>query len=178
MGVVSCGDPAAGPGKSAVFLVTSPMEGKVWTLFADVYNPAFAGRAGDSAFWITIESIRKDPSGHTVLNVYSDIIFTEYLVKYYRNDGNPNVPSPFAVNLNERLSAGGKLHLETIVITRDAKLRTPLKELAFGGGEGTIRLNAVVTFYGKDLAGNAVIAEHTVYLIAGDFPGTETNEGS
>ena len=166
MGVTSCGDPAAGPGKSAVFLIADG--GDKWGIYSDVYNAALPGKAGDSLFEITIKSERKDPTKIS-LSVYSDVILKEYRIVYYRVDGNPNVPSPITVAMSSRVPVDGKTELNLLVLPRDAKLKSPLKELAFGGGEGTIDLSAAITFYGEDLSGNAVSCDYTLFIHAGDF---------
>jgi hypothetical protein len=70
---------------------------------------------------------------------------------------------------NNQIPAGGELELEFFVVPREAKLKSPLKELVFGGGEGTIQMGAVVEFYGEDLAGNAVSTSITLLVIAEDL---------
>jgi len=167
MVVVSCGDPAAGPGKSAVFLVVDG--GDKWGIRSDVYDATKKGYAEDSLFELTVKSEKKDPSGNTDLSVYSDVILEEYRVTYYRVDGNPNVPAPMTIAMHSRVSVGASTDLRILLVSRSAKLKSPLKELAFGGGEGTILLQAAVTFYGKDLSGNAVTADYTIFIEAGDF---------
>ena len=167
MVVASCGDPASGPGKSAVFLVADG--GEKWGIYSDVYNASLPGKAKDSLFKVTIKSERKDPT-KIPLSIYSDVILKEYRIVYYRVDGNPKVPAPITIAMNARVPVDGSTNLELLVLPRDAKLKSPLKELAFGGGEGTIDLTAAITFYGEDLSGNAVSCDYTLLIRAGDFP--------
>ena len=58
---------------------------------------------------------------------------------------------------------------EIEIVRSSAKLLSPLREMAFGGGEGVIYMNALVKFYGKDLAGNAVSDEMTIPIEAKDW---------
>ena len=166
MVVTSCGDPASGSGKSAVFLVASG--GQKWGIIADVYNAAAPGKATNNYFDITIKSERKDPT-KIPLSVYSDVILEEYRIDYFRSDGNPKVPEPLVVPMNSRVPVDGEAKLNLLVLTRDAKLKSPLKELAFGGGEGSIIMAAVITFYGKDLAGNSLTVTYQLHIEAGDY---------
>ena len=166
MVVVSCGDPASGPGKSAVFLVVDG--GDKWGIYSDVYNASLPGRAADSLFELTVKSERKNPD-EIPLSVYSDVILEEYRITYFRTDGNPNVPAPLTIAMHSRVPVDGETNLRIVVLQRDAKLKSPLKELAFGGGEGTILLQAAITFYGEDLSGNAVTADYTLFMEVGDF---------
>ena len=166
MVVVSCGDPASGPGKSAVFLVASG--GEVYGLVSDVYNVSAAGRADDDYIELTLKSYSKDPSGNTTLSVYSNVIITMQRVTYTRYDGNPTVPAPFMRDLHVSVPFGGETKINTLVVRREAKQQSPLKELAFGGGEGVIHLTAHIEFYGEDLAGNTVKAEYQLPVRAYD----------
>lgn len=152
----ACGSPAGGDGKSPVFLIA---EGKdLWGITADVYNPTSPGGVSDDYAEITVKSEFKNPTYQTSPpdGVYADVILQEYRVTYYRVDGNPNVPEPFVIQLGSRVPAGGETDINTLLVRRDAKLKSPLKELAFGGGEGSIEISAVVDFFGEDLMGNHV----------------------
>lgn len=168
MVVVSCGDPAAGPGKSAVFLVVEPDQ---MGAYVDVYNPKVPGRAADVILEnVKIKSEKKDTSDNTPLSVYSDVILEQYIVTYWRTDGNPKVPAPVTFAMSGRVPHGGEFTFKDFpILTRDALLQSPLKELAFGGGEGSIHLYALTKFYGHDLAGNAVTTEYNFSLFIQDL---------
>jgi hypothetical protein len=72
---------------------------------------------------------------------------------------------------NNTITAGSELDLEIVVVPREAKLKSPLIDLAFGGGEGTIQMEAVVEFFGEDLMGNKVTASIRLLVFAEDLPG-------
>ncbi len=170
---VSCGDSIGGDSKSPVILVVGDPGGEVtYGMLIDVYTPGVASGVIDTLYEeIIIESIYKNQT-EPPDTVFADVIITEYRVTYYRTDGNPNVPDPFMSHISVRVPAGGTATLENLpIMLAAAKLKSPLKELAFGGGEGEIVLNAVIQFYGEDLMGNAVSCKTVVILIASDYPG-------
>ncbi len=163
----SCKGPIGGSGKSPVFLtvsVTAP-----WGIFSDVYTPGVPGNVIEDNKFVDIKSTYKDPTGTTVTPL-ADVLLQEVRVNYFRYDGNPNVPDPFLFFLgNNTVPAGGTLNLEVTVVLAKAKLQSPLKELAFGGGEGEIIMAAQIEFYGEDLMGNAVYTEIVLTIQAADF---------
>ena len=167
LGLTSCGESAGGGSKSTVFLTAEGQE--KCGLYADVYDAAIVGTVADDTFWITITSSAKDQAGGTTLSRYSDVVLEEYRVTYYRVDGNPNVPDPFTIQMQFPIPAGGSGDIETLVLRREAKLKSPLRELALGGGEGNIQFNALIDFYGKDLAGNHVSVSYNLPLFVGDY---------
>jgi len=167
LGLTSCGESASGGSKAAVFLTAEGDE--KWGLYADVYDSTVVGTVKDDTFWIKITSTPKDQTGGTTLSSYSDVILEEYRVTYYRVDGNPNVPDPYTIQMQFPVPKGGTGRIETLVLRREAKLQSPLKELAFGGGEGNIQFNALIDFYGKDLAGNHVSVSYNLPLFVGDY---------
>ena len=95
---------------------------------------------------------------------FAEVVLYEYRVAYYRVDGNPNVPDPFTVQFTGRVPPGGTYDHETIVLRREAKLLPSLKNLAFGGGEGSIDLHAVIDFFGEDLLGNHVSVRYVLFI--------------
>lgn len=171
IGAGSCGDPASGGGASAVFLVVEGDD--LYGIRADVYDAGTSSRVSDTVAKLKIKAYAKDPSDNTTLSIYSDVMIDEYQITYYRTDGNPNVPAPVTIPCSIRVSTTLEAKIQAIVLTRDAKLQSPLKELAFGGGEGTIMLGAVFKFFGKDLSGNHITADYTLFLMAGDFASTD-----
>lgn len=171
IGAGSCGDPASGGGASAVFLVVEGDD--LYETRADVYDAGTSSRVADTVVDVKIKAYGKDPSDNTTLSIYSDVMIEEYQITYYRTDGNPNVPAPVTIPCSVRVSTTQEATMELIVLTRDSKLQSPLKELAFGGGEGTIMMGAVFKFFGKDLSGNHITADYTLFVIAGDFAPTD-----
>ena len=167
IGAGSCGDPASGGGASAVFLVVEGDD--LYGTRADVYAAGTSSRVADTTVNVKIKAYGKDPSDNTTLSIYSDVMIEEYQITYYRTDGNPNVPAPVTIPCSVRVSTTQEATMELIVLTRDSKLQSPLKELAFGGGEGTIMMGAAIKFYGKDLSGNHITADYTLFLMVGDF---------
>lgn len=166
--LTACGDPIGGSGKSAVFLSVSAPGGTQFSVFADVYNAALPGGVGPDTADVVIKSIYKNQT-EPPATVFADVIIEEYRVTYFRYDGNTNVPEPFVRPLNISVPSGGETALNFVVLRGDAKLKSPLKELAFGGGEGEIWFNAVVEFFGEDLAGNAVEAKTVITIRAADI---------
>ncbi|PIE29756.1 hypothetical protein CSA57_06785 [candidate division KSB3 bacterium] len=118
---------------------------------------------------VVVKSVYRDPTDSTQTD-FADILLTEQRVTYYRSDGNPNVPDPFMITLpNNLVPNGGELNLEIVVVRASAKLKSPLKELAFGGGEGEIYMSAFVQFYGKDLTGRSAYGEITIPIWFSDY---------
>lgn len=161
--VGSCREPAAGMGKSPVYLTADG--GNKWGTIIDVYTPGVLGGVTDDYFDITITSNYKNPA---LTSPYADVYLYEYRVTYYRLDGNPNVPEGFAMHFTAKVPAGGTYQMQTLFLRRDAKLKSPLKELVFGGGEGTIEFNAVIDFYGEDLMGNKLSTRFVLDITAED----------
>ncbi len=174
MGAVSCGDPAAGPGQSAIMLI---VDAEQYGKYVDVYDATLPAKAQDSLIHnIKILPEKKDQSDNAEVNVYSDVILEQYTVTYWRSDGSPNVPKPISVGLSVRVPHDGEFTFKDLMILpRDAKLQSPLKELAFGGGEGSILMNALVKFYGHDLSNNAVMTQANFVLFVQDLPGGEAD---
>jgi hypothetical protein len=162
--VTSCGEPIGDGGKSPVFLYAHSPED--FAVVCDVYTSG-GNPTADTAD-IVIESIYKNQTD-TPTTEFATVTIEEYRVHYYRFDGNPNVPEPFTRPLRLDLPGGGDLNLNFIVVRAMAKQQSPLKELAFGGGEGEIWLTAHVEFYGQDLAGNAVSADVDISVKAADY---------
>lgn len=159
-----CQEPVGGMGKSPVILTITGQS--AWGLYVDVYNSSIVGKVADEQFWVTIKSTYRNPD---LTSTFADVYLSEYRVTYYRIDGSTDVPEPFTVHFTGAVPAGGTYDHQTLVLRKEAKLKSPLKELAFGGGEGVIDLNAVVEFFGEDLMGNKVSAKYVLYMRAMDI---------
>jgi hypothetical protein len=167
---ISCGEPIGGSNKSPVMLVVKSQEDP-YAVWCDVYSPSALGNVENSYHRVIIEAIWKN-QGEIPTTEFADILLKEQRVHFFRFDGNPDVPDPFMILLpNNTIPAGGELNLEIVVVPREAKLKSPLKDLAFGGGEGAIQMGAVVEFFGEDLMGNKVSADITLLVFAEDMPG-------
>ena len=165
--LVSCGDPIGGKGTASVFL--SPQAADPYAVACDVYDSTVTGNVAMDTINVIIKSIYRDPSGTTTSD-FADVLLQEQRVTYFRYDGNPNVPEPFVLTLpNNPVPNGGELDLEILIVRADAKLKSPLKELAFGGGDGEILMSAQVEFYGEDLAGNSAYGKIVIPVIAKDY---------
>jgi len=160
--VGGCGEPVGGMGKSPVFLLADG--GAKWGTIIDVYNPTVPGKVADDYFDITLKSVYKNP---TLTSTFADVIVQEYRVTYYRTDGG-KVPDPFTISLMFRVSGGGTATINTMIVQRQAKLKSPLRELAFGGGEGNIEMDAIIEFFGEDLMGNKVSTKFVLDITAAD----------
>ena len=167
---ISCGEPIGGTNKSPVMLVIKSQEDP-YPVWCDVYSPAALGNVENSYHRVIIQAIWKNQA-EPPTTAFADILLKEQRVHFSRFDGNPNVPDPFMILLpNNTIPAGGELDLEIVVVPREAKLKSPLKDLVFGGGEGSIQMSAVVEFYGEDLMGNKVSASISLLVFAEDLPG-------
>jgi hypothetical protein len=154
-------------GKSPIFLSVEAQD--IYGISCDVYQPGSPGNVQRDQVRVNIKSIYKNQTNPPTTQ-FADVLLSEQRVTFYRYDGNPNVPEPFMIPLeNNLVPNGGELDLEIIVIRASAKLQSPLKELAFGGGEGEIYLSALVEFFGEDLMGNAASGSITIPIWARDF---------
>jgi hypothetical protein len=166
---VSCGEPVGGSGTSPVFLIAESGE-DVYGLTIDVYDPTAKGHVTDDFFDISIKSKYKGEGNNPLIQTeFAEVKITEYRVTYYRLDGNPNVPDPFTIQCYVSVPAGAEGKINTIVVRREAKLKSPLKDLVFGGGEGVIMFNAVIEFFGEDLLGNHLSTRYILHLQALDI---------
>jgi hypothetical protein len=168
--VGSCSEPVGGMGKSPVYLTTEPAE-DVYGIAIDVYTPGDPGGTTPSDGWTFRVLIKSNWKSDALVNTrpYATVTIQEYRVNYYRIDGKTPVPDPFMVQLNSIVEAGGSLNLGTLILKPDALLRSPLKELALGGGEGEIMFNAVIDYYGEDQMGNKLTARFVLPVWAADY---------
>lgn len=162
--VNGCQEPVGGMGRSPVFLTAQPQD--TWAVLSDVYDATYTGKTTFDTHWVTITSTYKNPS---LASTFADVYLSEYRVTYYRLDGSTKVPDPFTVQFTGVVPAGGTLDHETVVVTKEAKLKPPLRELAFGGGEGIIYMNAVIEYFGEDLMGNKVSVKYVLPIQAADW---------
>jgi len=91
---------------------------------------------------------------------YQDVIIDQVDIQYSRTDGlsveGKDVPYGFSQKVNIKVIAGSSSTLGFVILQHNAKLESPLVELIHIGQEQILKLEAKITFHGKDLAGNRV----------------------
>lgn len=89
---------------------------------------------------------------------YQDVIVDQIDVEFSRSDGmnreGIDVPFSFSQKVYERVVLGAASEINFVIVTHNAKTESPLIELIPGGQEHILKLEAKITFYSKDLAGN------------------------
>ena len=104
----------------------------------------------------------------------NDIVFTRYRVTYVRADGRNvpgvDVPFPFDGVANFRVPADQSAVTRTFLLVRvQAKLESPLSELAQAGGSLVISTIARVDFFGTDIAGRQIQVTGYINVTFADF---------
>lgn len=118
----------------------------------------------------------KDPgpvASPTVPSPLNAITLSQYRVVFKRSDGRNtqgvDVPYAFDGALTFTVPAAGTAAGIFAVVRHQAKSEPPLRNMAFNGGAQLISTVAEITFYGKDQAGNDVVATGTMSVNFGDF---------
>jgi hypothetical protein len=118
--------------------------------------------------------ILKSPGSATVVTAPSalnSVTFTRYHVEYRRTDGRSaqgvDVPFAFDSAATFTVPASGSVTAGFEIVRNVAKAEPPLRALVTNGN--IISTLAEVTFYGRDLAGNEVVATGTVGISFGNF---------
>ena len=105
----------------------------------------------------------------------NSVTFTRYRVVYVRSDGRNvqgvDVPYAFDSAMTLTVPASGPATGIFEIVRHLAKMEAPLKALA--GNPVIISTIAEVTFFGKDLAGNDVVASGTIGISFGNFADPE-----
>jgi len=96
----------------------------------------------------------------TTATYYQSILVDQVDVRYTRADGlntpGVDVPYGFSQRVNMVVGIGDKVLLPFVLIQHNAKLESPLVELVNIGQEKILKLEAEITFHGKDLGGHRV----------------------
>lgn len=101
------------------------------------------------------------------------ITLSQYRVVYKRSDGRNtqgvDVPYAFDGGLTFTVPPAGTAAGTFAIVRIQAKEEPPLRNMAYNGGAQIISTVAEITFYGKDQAGNDVVATGTMSVSFGDF---------
>jgi len=123
---------------------------------------------------VTMELRLKDPGGSGLganPSELNSVTITRYRVSYVRTDGQNaqgvQVPYTFDSGLTFTVPADGAVTAEFQIVRHTAKAEAPLAALATNGS--IISTIVEVTFYGRDLAGNDVVASAKVGIDFGNF---------
>lgn len=91
---------------------------------------------------------------------YQDVIIDQIDIRYTRADGlnveGVDVPYAFSQRTHLLVQTGetSLTNLSFIMVQHNAKVESPLVELVHYGQEHVLKLEAHITFYAKDIAGN------------------------
>jgi len=141
------------------------------TVFVDVI--AASGTIFNDNATATLSSVLLDPAQASG-TFYQDIIVDQIDISYSRTDGlsveGRDVPYSFSQQVYARVPVGSSIELDFVLVQHIAKLESPLVELIPIGQEKILKLEAHITFYGKDIAGNRVDpAAGSISLWCADF---------
>jgi hypothetical protein len=139
----------------------------------DEDDPASCTIFNDSG-QVTMTLILKDPGTPTSPSEASSlnqVTFTRYRVEYRRTDGRGtpgvDVPFPFESAATFTVPAGGQVTSGFNLVRQTSKLEAPLMGLRRSAV--LVSMIADVTFYGRDQAGNDVMAAGSIGITFGDF---------
>lgn len=152
------------------------------TLFSDVLTlvkddddnlvPTIFGDLGRVEFRVGL----KDPGATgvpTAASPLNAITLSQYRVVFKRSDGRNtqgvDVPYAFDGGLTFTVPASGTAQGTFPIVRHQAKEEPPLRAMAYNGGAQLISTVAEITFYGRDQAGNDVVATGTMSVNFGDF---------
>lgn len=135
-------------------------EPETTTIFSDVFTN---GSVFDDYATVTLSAVVLDPDVPTG-TFYQDIMVDQIDIEYSRADRDPlntvqgvDVPYSFSQKVTARVQPGGlRVELNFVLIQHIAKMESPLVELVNLGQEHVLKLEAQITIYGKDVAGNRV----------------------
>jgi len=189
---IGCGE-VARTGKSPVMLVIDRMEaasgaepgdlGSV--LQSDVQTivevdingqtvgvPTIFNDVGSVTFRLTLKN-PGSPAAPLSPSALNDVTITRYRVAYRRSDGRavPGVDVPYSFDgaFTVTVPSTGTAVASFDLVRHQAKQEPPLRNLIGNGSAQFISTIAEVTFFGRDQAGNEVIAVGTIGVNFADF---------
>ena len=126
-------------------------------------DPSSQDQCDDPIGAVEFRAILKNPSGG-VNQQFNDVRLTRYRVSYVRTDGGTLVPAPFVRSIDLIVPAGGSATFDApVLLQSDAVVQQPFAALRpqNGGrdpetGRSTVRMDAIVDFFGETLAGSNV----------------------
>ena len=127
----------------------------------------------DDSAQVTMELILKDPGQPGVgasPSALNSVTFNRYRVTYKRTDGRntPGLDVPYGFDSAATFTVGsGAVTAGFMIVRHTAKREAPLQALGLSGV--MIDTIAEVTFYGRDQAGNEVIATGNIGIVFGNF---------
>jgi hypothetical protein len=182
----ACGE-VARTGRSPVFLqivrldAASGAEPAVFqnTLFSDVLTVVRGtGTQGVPTIFSDLGRVEfrvaaKNPGGLTEPSTLNAVTLSQYRVVFRRSDGRNtqgvDIPYAFDGGLTFTVPAAGTATGTFAIVRHQAKAEPPLSNMAGNGGAQLISTVAEITFYGRDQAGNDVVASGTMSVNFGDF---------
>jgi len=127
------------------------------TVFSDVLTTS--GSVFNDTATATLSAVVLDPTQASG-TFYQDIIVDQIDIEYSRSEGlnieGVDVPFSFSQKVNARILVGASIELGFVLVQHVAKVESPLVELISYGQEHVLKLEAKITFHGKDVAGNRV----------------------
>jgi hypothetical protein len=114
----------------------------------------------------------------TVPSSINQVTLTRYRVTFRRSDGRNtpgvDVPHAFDGGMTASIPSTGEVIGVFEMVRHQAKAEPPLANLAGLGGALIISTIAEITFYGRDQAGNEVVASTLMSVNFGDFADPES----
>jgi len=175
----SCGE-VARTGQSPVMLVIQQLQaaGGGGTTFAgfllsDVLTEGSVTNDSGRATLVLRLKNPGPPGTPTTPSTLNAVTISRYRVRFERTDGRntPGVDVPYGFDggVTVTVPEGGTADVVFDLVRHQNKSESPLINLRSNGGQQLISTIAVVTFYGRDLAGNEIEATGNIQVNFGDF---------
>jgi hypothetical protein len=189
LGLASCASELTRTGSSPAFVIIESLQGASGATPSEFGSPLASDVRTNGGVFNDLGQARmslalKNPgtaASPTAPSNLNSITFSRYRVSYRRADGRNtagvDVPHPFDGAMTATVPALGNVTVVFEVVRHNAKLESPLANLAgFAGGRVIISTLAEITFYGRDQAGNDVEASGTLQVNFSDFADPEAEE--
>lgn len=144
------------------------------TIFSDVVDDD--GSISNDNCTIKVQAYLINPEG-TGNTYYQDVIIDQIDISFSRAEGlnveGKDVPYRFSQKVTAQVSIGGSTEIGAVLIQHNAKLEPPLVDLTYNVQAHILKLEAHITVYGRDNAGNRVApATGTVSVWCSNFGGS------